>query len=381
MDFEKTVPEWNAEGTEPPASLKTSGFQAGYKPPATFFNWFWHGVSECLSEIRAKLKGHAESTSNPHSVTAAQVGLDKVNNTADSEKHVQYAGEAGSANKVKYELIVRFNGGSVESTNKWTFDGSTSRSVNITPAAIGAAKDDLSNVTDAALLSKARAAGVSIPIVAAASTDGVAYTATVPGVTELHNGLTFIIVPDKESTTNAITLDVNGLGAKYVRVPLSFNTAALTFPAANNYYAAGRPVMVQYDANYATSGAWKTIDKQRTSAQDLYGKVPIDGVNGLQAALDAKATVSYYTATLLSTGWTGSAAPYSQDVTVTGITADDRPKVEIVQTGTEATDEPMRDAWGVVTRAVSGADKITVYASEKPQVDIPIQLEVVKNNG
>lgn len=291
MDFEKTVPEWNAEGTEPPASLKTSGFQAGYKPPATFFNWFWHGVSECLSEIRTKLKGHAESTSNPHGVTAEQVGLGNVNNTADSEKHVNYANTAGSASKVGNELTIRFNGGSVESTNKWTFDGSTSRAVNITPANIGAAKDDLSNVTDAALLSKAQAAGVSIPIVAAASTDGVAYTATVPGVTELYNGLTFVIVPDKESTTNAITLDVNGLGAKYVRVPLSFNTAAITFPADNNYYAAGRPVMVQYDANYATSGAWKTIDKQRTSAQDLYGTVPISsggtGATSVEGALTA----------------------------------------------------------------------------------------------
>lgn len=291
MDFEKTVPEWNAEGTEPPASLKTSGFQAGYKPPATFFNWFWHGVSECLSEIRAKLKGHAESTNNPHGVTAEQVGLGNVNNTADSEKHVQYAGEAGSASKVGNKLTIRFNGGSVESTNKWTFDGSTSRSVNITPANIGAAKDDLSNVTDAALLSKAQAAGVGVPIVAAASADGVAYTATVPGVTELYNGLTIIIVPDIESTTNTITLDVNGLGAKYVRIPLSFNTAAMTIPAANNYYAAGRPVMVQYDANYATSGAWKTIDKQRTSAQDLYGTVPISsggtGATSVEGALTA----------------------------------------------------------------------------------------------
>lgn len=107
----------------------------------------------------------------------------------------------------------------------------------------------------------------------------------------------------------------------------------------------------------------------------------ISAITGLQTALDSKASVSTCSATLLSTGWTGSAAPYSQEVTVTGITAADTPLVDIVQTGTEATDEPMREAWGVVTRIVTSAGKITAYASEKPTVNIPIQLKVVKNNG
>lgn len=107
----------------------------------------------------------------------------------------------------------------------------------------------------------------------------------------------------------------------------------------------------------------------------------ISAITGLQTALDNKASVSTYSASLLSTGWTGDAAPYSQEVTVAGITAADTPLVDIVQTGTEATDEPMREAWGVVTRIVTGAGKITAYASEKPTVNIPIQLKVVKNNG
>ena len=107
----------------------------------------------------------------------------------------------------------------------------------------------------------------------------------------------------------------------------------------------------------------------------------ISAITGLQTALDGKATAALYTLTLPSTGWTGDAAPYAQEVTVTDITAADTPLVDIVQTGTEATDEPMREAWGVVTRIVTGAGKITAYASEKPTVNIPIQLKVVKNNG
>ena len=107
----------------------------------------------------------------------------------------------------------------------------------------------------------------------------------------------------------------------------------------------------------------------------------ISAITGLQTALDNKASVSAYSASLPSTGWTGDAAPYTQEVAVTGITAADTPLVDIVQTGTEVTDEPMREAWGMVTRIVTGAGKITAYASEKPAVNIPIQLKVVRNNG
>lgn len=74
MNFEKQVPDWNAEGVEPPVSLKESGFEAGYKPPAAFFNWFWHGVSACLAELQAKLS--------------------RVDNTADMDKPLSQPQEA-----------------------------------------------------------------------------------------------------------------------------------------------------------------------------------------------------------------------------------------------------------------------------------------------
>ena len=52
MEFEKKVPVWNAAGVEPPEDLKNSGFTAGYKPPADFFNWFMHGASEAMQELQ-----------------------------------------------------------------------------------------------------------------------------------------------------------------------------------------------------------------------------------------------------------------------------------------------------------------------------------------
>lgn len=138
MDFEKNVPEWKATGTEPPASLKESGFEAGYKPPAAFFNWFWNRVSACLTELRSKLKGHAEDKNNPHGVTKEQIGLDKVSNTPDTEKYVAFASESATARKVDGELTIRLNGGSTANTDMWKYNGEVGRTVNITPGKIGA---------------------------------------------------------------------------------------------------------------------------------------------------------------------------------------------------------------------------------------------------
>ena len=74
-------------------------------------------------------------------VTAEKLGLDKVNNTPDSEKHVAYAQRAGEADKAKYAITIRINGGRTEGTDQWTYDGATSRTVNITPEKIGAVPD------------------------------------------------------------------------------------------------------------------------------------------------------------------------------------------------------------------------------------------------
>lgn len=326
MDFEKNVPDWSATGTEPPESLKQSGFEAGYKPPAAYFNWFWNRVSACLAEIREKLKGHAEDKENPHGVTAAQVGLGNADNTADSEKHVAYAGTAGSANKVANQMIIRFNGGGTESTDKWTYDGSTGRSVNITPANIGAAKDDLTNVKNADLQSKIAAAAVGVPIANAESSDGIAYTATVPGVTELINGMLLTIIPSMTSTSTNITLDVNGLGATNVRLPLSFNTAAMDRPRLDTFYVAERPITLQYDANYAAGGIWKVFEKNKTSAQDLYGVVPIESggtnANTADAALEnLGAAPKVHTHTVSDVDGAFAAADYDGLIVKTGNTA------------------------------------------------------------
>lgn len=148
----------------------------------------------------------------------------------------------------------------------------------------GKASADLSNVSNAAFAQKMREADVDA-IYTAESTDGIAYTVTVPGVTELVHGMRIVISPSRNSASTAITLDVNGLGAKYVRLPLSFNNVAASMPRLATFYSAGKPLLLMYDATYA-QGQWKAVEKPRVSAQDLYGTTPIEsgGTGGTTAA-------------------------------------------------------------------------------------------------
>lgn len=233
MDFEKKAPEWKATGTEPPESLKESGFQAGYKPPAAIFNWFWNCVSSCLKELQEKVK----------MIRAVEDG-GTGRSTVTSGSYLVGNG-TGALNEKTPEQVREH---------------------------IGAAKKN-----------------EAIPVVPAASADGIAYTATVEGVTELYNGMLLTIIPDVVSASNTITLNINDLGAKMVRLPLSFNNAAMTTPRLETYFTAGRPITLQYDAGYlAGDGIWKTFGKQRSSAQDLYGTVPVEsGGTGAETAADA----------------------------------------------------------------------------------------------
>lgn len=270
MDFENQIPNWENEGTEPSDERKKKGFEARYKPPAGIFNWLYSLIFKSVKELQTKFSTHVNEAENPHNVTAEQIGLDKVDNTPDAEKSVKFASEAGTGRKVKYPFIVRLNGGEAEGTDMWTFDGAVSKSMNLTPAKLGAAKEKhLHSAEDIEGLNLDR-------IVTATSTDGVAYTATLEGITELYNGLEITIIPNTRSTSRTITLDLNGLGAVAVRQPLSFSTFVATAPDRDYFLYADTPCRLMYHANYANGGIWLMADKQKTSAQDLYGNVPIE---------------------------------------------------------------------------------------------------------
>lgn len=87
-----------------------------------------------------------------------------------------------------------------------------------------------------------------------------------------------------------------------------------------------------------------------------------------------------YTAIIPTTGWTtyGSTDLKTITVTVNGLAATDDVILGLVQTGTESTDSDTRDAFGLIVRGTTAANSLTLYATDTPEVAIPVQLVVLR---
>ena len=85
------------------------------------------------------IKGSAETTYRIGNVniTPANIGLDKVDNTADSEKSVKHAGTADSATKATKLETARTLSITGAATGSTTFDGSQNKSITLTLADSG----------------------------------------------------------------------------------------------------------------------------------------------------------------------------------------------------------------------------------------------------
>ncbi len=94
--------KWDAEGTAPSASLSTNGFQAGYKPPASIFNYSLHTQEACTNELQdavddidTALEGKANSAH-----THSYAGSSSAGGSATSAEKLDSS--AGSATKPVY---------------------------------------------------------------------------------------------------------------------------------------------------------------------------------------------------------------------------------------------------------------------------------------
>lgn len=81
-----------------------------------------------------------------------------------------------------------------------------------------------------------------------------------------------------------------------------------------------------------------------------------------------------YSATI-TTSWTGASAPYTQNVTITGITANDMPSIVPVYSTDNATAITQKEAWNMISKAITGTNVITFTCfEEKPVTAIPIKI-------
>jgi len=127
------------------------------------------------------------------------------------------------------------------------------------------------------------------------------------------------------------------------------------------------------------AGITTIINDTTASANQTYSSNKIEEIKSeLNSDLSAKATTAIYTATITTT-WTGSAAPYTQDITLTGILATDTPVIDVLLSDTLATAQAQEKAWNYVSRIKTSANKISVICNKtKPTTEIPIQIKVVR---
>ena len=122
------------------------------------------------------------------------------------------------------------------------------------------------------------------------------------------------------------------------------------------------------------SEANKTIIEQATGSSTS----SVMSQDAVTTQLNTKATTNLYTATLLSSGWSSS-APYTQTVSVSGILSTDTPIADVVLDVVTSTAMTQISAWMCVSKIETANGSITATClEEKPTIDIPIQLKVVR---
>lgn len=86
-----------------------------------------------------------------------------------------------------------------------------------------------------------------------------------------------------------------------------------------------------------------------------------------------------YSISIPTTGWSGSAAPFTIAITVNGIKDTDVPTIDINLSGVNyANVAAQLEAWGLIYRAVTGTDTITFYATAVPATAFTLQARVVR---
>lgn len=135
---------------------------------------------------------------------------------------------------------------------------------------------------------------LGLPIVTTEG-DGAAYTATVPGITALTAGASFIMIPHTVSTTTNPTLNVNNLGAKNIKRGLSTISTSNSIGNSSNWLSVGRPLLMVYDGLL-----WKVVNMTKPVAADLDGTLPVvNGGTGYNTFADSTYTAARYRASAL----------------------------------------------------------------------------------
>lgn len=207
------------------------------------------------------------------------------------------------------------------------------------------------------------------------------YVATKDGAIISYNDLEDILGELKFLSTNGGTMagDINMDGRKITGLvdPVADEDAARKrYVDTEISTAAGNAETNAKDASLPRAGGAMTgnISMGGNTVKGL--KTPADGADAAtKGYVDEKRKT--FTATV-GTGWTGS-GPYTQTVAVSGILASDMPHIMPVYSTDNAMAIAQKEAWNCVSKGEATANAVVFTCfEERPQAEIPIQIEVIR---
>jgi len=131
MAFTEKLPEWQAEGIEPPDSKKQTGWEVEDKPPAGWLNWVWNRTFKVLEELRNKV---ADKEYVDEAVAGVKVdvpdasltvkGKVQLSNAIDRDREDIAATEKAVHDATKYaDTQITFNKAQIEQETRQNMQG------------------------------------------------------------------------------------------------------------------------------------------------------------------------------------------------------------------------------------------------------------------
>ena len=400
----------------------------GYTPPSSDT---WRGIqdnlissstTESLSAAQGKIlkelvDGKAPSS---HTHTKSEVGLGNVDNTADATKSVKYAISAGSAssaaaltsNAGSSTQPVYFSGGKPVACS-YTLGKSVPADALFTDHTYGNMKGATSSSAGSAGLVPAPNIGDQLKFLRADGTWVIPPNNSYSVGTSSYSGITKLYTEtgsatDGTMTQNAITTALNGKSATgHTHNYAGSSSVGGNANAAVKLATARKIGSASFDGTtditLSQMGVINPIELTRAEYEDLIVNNRIDdnqyynviddydsdilindssvskkyvySSDKTEKTYSKRSTTS--TVTLSASTWSGSSAPYSYVLSVAGVTATNIIEINYASSASDAAIEAYQGA-GLKDGGQS-AGRITLLATEKPTVNIPITI-IVRND-
>lgn len=400
----------------------------GYTPPSSDT---WRGIqdnlissstTESLSAAQGKIlkelvDGKAPSS---HTHTKSEVGLGNVDNTADATKSVKYATSAGSAssaaaltsNAGSSTQPVYFSGGKPVACS-YTLGKSVPADALFTDHTYGNMKGATSSSAGSAGLVPAPNIGEQLKFLRADGAWVIPTNTTYSVGTSSYLGITKLYTEtgsatDGTMTQNAITSALNGksptshthnyagsssaggaaTSAIKLSTPRKIGNASFDGTADITLSQMGLNVPVEITkADYLAKKKAGTLNANTYyNVIDEYDSANVINDSSVTANSAFSSTKSEKTyakkstlvnTTLTASKWTGSSAPYSYVLSVSGVTSSNIVEIDYASNASSAAIEAYQNA--MLADGGQTTNQITIKATEKPTVDIPITI-VIRND-